>query len=333
MAAGLLFEALDRTLSGATGPASQTIPPVQRVLAHEKRYWAATMPDVDPALLQWTAAAATIAGADIDDEAHAPLAAHPSLEGDDNTQTRQRLIDWWADLVPGARRLNPLRPDRLGEHLAAQTLNGLGALAPAVMDRILSLPSDRQLAPALDLIARSRPADPALAALTGQAVIEHLVALAGRAQQAAHPEGGGRVDRAISEAVLRSLSTDRLTRLIPDDTTPKAQIVDHDEMSRACYTLGDLARESGRVDDARTLLSVALRIDELLATLAPDDRTHRADVAVAHGKVADLDAAAGRREQVSSAEPCLSCSARGCRIRRRSVRSPPPSHDSFHTCR
>ena len=285
----VLFEALDRTLSGQAGVDVQQVPPVERVFAHEQRYWAAMMPDVDPALLRWTAAAATMAGADSHIDGHAVLAAHPALAGDDKTQAREQLIRWWADLVPGSRLLNPLRPDRLGEQAAAITLAGMHELAGPVLDGVLSLPSDRQVTSALDLLARAQSITPAMAGLTDAAVVQHLAPLAERATQAARPDQSGRINRSVGEAVLRLLSADRLDRLNPDHDIPEEGRQSLRAAAVACTDLGTLAREAGRVADARALFHAALKIDQRLVAMAPNDRTQQRDLAIDQQRLADLD--------------------------------------------
>ncbi|HZN72885.1 MAG TPA: trypsin-like peptidase domain-containing protein [Micromonosporaceae bacterium] len=287
----VLFEALDRVLTGDTTP--NPTPPVGRVLAHEQRYWSATLPDVDPHLASWIAAAATIAGADTLDEAHTLLAIHPALRHDDQAALRTRLIDWWSQLQPGRRHLNPLRPDRLGEHLAASVLPDFGDDAGAVLSDLLTLPSDRQLAACLDLLARAKTNSPTVRQLLRIAIPQQLEVLAARAQRAADPAHDGTVDRSIADNVLRHLTPDILDRITdPAHALPGR----YRDAAVACTALSMLARETGRSEDARRIATAALHIDRALADANPDNPVHRRDIAIDHLALADLDRDAGRRE-------------------------------------
>lgn len=161
------------------------------MLAHRERAWAGQLPDVDPALLRWTAAAATLAGAGTLQQAHALIALLPALAGVDARPLRERLIRWWADAVPGPRLLNPVQPDRLGDHLAAATLVQLqDSSAGAVLDGLVRLPSVDQLGTALELLGRLRARRPDLAEPIDAMVLRDLSDLARRAS-GAPPWGAG----------------------------------------------------------------------------------------------------------------------------------------------
>jgi tetratricopeptide (TPR) repeat protein len=287
----ILFEALDHVLTGGT--TSTTSPPVERVLAHEQWYWSATMPDVDPDLVSWTAAAATIAGADTLDEAHTLLAIHHGLRDDNQTAPRARLIQWWSQLQPGPRYLNPLRPDRLGEHLVATVLAGFGDHAGAIVTDLLNVSSDRQLTACLDLLARTGASSPTVQTLLRTAIPPQLPALAARAARAADPANDGAVDRSVADSVLRHITPEILSCVIDPDESPPDRRRD---VAVACTTLSNLARDAGQSKDARQLATTALRIDQALADAYPANLIHVRDTAIDYLTLADLDLEAGRRE-------------------------------------
>ncbi len=293
----VLFEALDRMLSGGTSTVAPGTSPVHRVFAHEQRYWRRMLPDVDPPLLDWTAAAATMAGAETEDEAQVLLAAHPDLAADSRHELRERLIRWWSELVPGGQRLNPLRPDRLGEYTAGQVLVGLGELAAPVLDKILTLSSDRQATATLDLLARTQSLKPAIERLTSDGLSAHFVSLVDRAWRAARTSASGRVDRSMADAVLRLLSQSRLHGLVPDIDLADRHPARQRDVAIACTRISDLAATSGRVNEARSLSNIARQIFQKLVTSVPEHPQLRCDLAMVHLRLADLDRAAGLPDQ------------------------------------
>ncbi|MEV4513940.1 tetratricopeptide repeat protein [Dactylosporangium sp. NPDC049525] len=292
----VLFEALDRVLTDDTTTVNTSTPPVERVLAHEQRYWAATMPDLDPDLASWAAAAATIAGADSPDEAHALLSIHHALDGPAQAAVRTRLVDWWSQLQPGPRHLNPLRPDRLGEHLAGTVLAGLGDDAGSVLTDLLALPSDRQLVACLDLLARAGATSPTVRRLLDTTIPQQLPALATRAAQAADPAHTGAVDRSVADNVLRHVTPQMLARIpAPGETLPGRRR----DAAVACTVLTKLARDTGQSESAIQLARAALRIDLALAEAHPDSVVHLHDTAIDYLTLADLDRDVGRRDEAA----------------------------------
>jgi tetratricopeptide (TPR) repeat protein len=253
------------------------------VLAHRERAWAAELPDVDPALLRWTAAAASLAGASTPQEAHALLALLPSLDGADPRPLRERLIGWWAGAVPGAGLLNPLLPERLGDHLVATTLTDPGgpqASAAVILDGLVRLPSAGQLAAALVVLARARTRYPDLAEPVDAMVLREVVPLARRASGDAASDPGHRGDPtsprpgcAVGDGVLRLLTEPLRARLVAPGGGPPGhrdhQRDHHRDVASACRQLADVATGIGRVDDAADLLDIALRIDRALTGAMP----------------------------------------------------------------
>jgi tetratricopeptide (TPR) repeat protein len=276
------------------------VPPEERVLAHRERSWAAQLPDVDPALLRWTAAAATIAGGDTEGDADALLALLPALAGADARALRGRLARWWADAVPGARLLNPLQPDRLGEHLAALTLTGMQDAAPGLLDGLLTLPSDRQVGATLDLLARTHAGHPQLAQLTDEAVLRNFFRLARRATGSPGAGHGGQGGAPAADALLRLIAPSVVQRLVPGDDVPADRRERERSVSIACTHLGELATVAGRDGEAHALLDAALRIDQALAASAAGEVQYRREVAADQLRLAHLHAAAGRASLAES---------------------------------
>lgn len=113
--AAALAALLDRA-----GPAEPAGDPVQRVLAHERRYWehSFTAHGLDPGhrdRADHTVTAATLCGAADPEAARRLLAALPAFTGASGEVERHRI--WHVETYPGTEALPPLRPDRLGEEL------------------------------------------------------------------------------------------------------------------------------------------------------------------------------------------------------------------------
>lgn len=157
----VLFEALDFALGGEQPAMSRFRPPAERVLDHERRYWQRTGAQFNPTLRESAAALATLAGAATDEEAHALLAILPTLRTTASKAERYRLIDWLASLYDGPGRLNPVRPDRLGEELISQILRSHEDGGQALLEGLFSLSSDSQVAHSLDTLAHLINADTA----------------------------------------------------------------------------------------------------------------------------------------------------------------------------
>jgi hypothetical protein len=71
--------------------------PVERVLAHEEKYWRLTAPPgEDRQLLRACVAVATLAGADTYEEAEGMLATIPALGGPAADERRRTMVQWLA---------------------------------------------------------------------------------------------------------------------------------------------------------------------------------------------------------------------------------------------
>lgn len=136
LALEVLFEALDQALiscgdsltaHAGTGPeGSGDRSPVGRALTHEEDYWQVTAPPSlrgEPELLRQCVGLATLAGAASHIEADSLLSIPPPLIEATAAPERQKLISWLRESYTGPAMLNPLRPDRLGEALAARPVS------------------------------------------------------------------------------------------------------------------------------------------------------------------------------------------------------------------
>ncbi len=107
---------------------------------HEDRHWrstagAANLALDDPQQRACVVAAATLAGADTEDEAASLLRLLPDYAPDALAERRGRLARWVAGLYPGRRWWNPLEPDLLAEHLVATHLTAQPQVLAGVLDR------------------------------------------------------------------------------------------------------------------------------------------------------------------------------------------------------
>ena len=206
---GVLFEALDAVLHQDGGPGGggwrEPDDPFwgpdlgQRVLAHEEKYWRLSAPPEDRGLLRACVALATLAGARDDAEADALLRVLPSLAGDEASGRRRALVTWLAELYRGPDRVNPLRPDRLGEALVnAGLITGVGA---AGLGQVLLASSDRQAARGLTVLTRcASQSQDALATVTAT-LAQSQINLILRAESAAR----GTMDRVADTSLSNSL--------------------------------------------------------------------------------------------------------------------------------
>jgi hypothetical protein len=312
---------------------ARLVPPEDRVLDHRVRAWTACMPDVAPELLRWTAAIATLAGADTPDEAHTLLSRLPALRGAGAQVLRDRLIRWWTEAAPGPRLLNPLGPDRLAEHLVSSTMATVtspgasaGMSAGDLFDDLLRSGSDRQVATMLEHLARAHAGQPFLAQLTDEAVARQFVALAHRLTDEGDPHepAAGPLDAVLRDGLLRLLTPPVVQRLLPDDDDPSDHASPDDvwrdrtigdrATARVCRELAGRAGDSGDDESARALSDVAARIEAALATSTaaenryhqklrrheqlvvrePGNSAHWRALAAVQTRLADLDRAEGR---------------------------------------
>jgi hypothetical protein len=113
--AAALAALLDESI-GADG-ANQD--PMTRLRNHEYRFWARSAAGLDQTRLHIVAAAATLYGAETQEQARTLLGTLPQL-ADASQDTIDAYLDWMQKHYPGRRALSPIEPRRIGEdHLAA----------------------------------------------------------------------------------------------------------------------------------------------------------------------------------------------------------------------
>lgn len=305
----VLFEAFDRVLRSDAGSAASDLPPVERVLRHEERYWSATAPDLpwlDEGLRRRFVAAATLAGAADSRQALAlTVLAAPERTGsaagsdaasDSGSGSVSRLlVAWLAGLYEGPGHLAPLRPDRLGEALVASVLRD--DPHNALLEGVLGLRADGQVVHALDLLARLGTADAEVNTSVARALAVQLPALAGRAEQAARATPHGSGDLSLLHGLLRLLSADLLERI--------SEAVRHDtghrlpELGAAFLRLGDLARSSGRGEEAGRLYQQCAALGRELTRAEPENTAYRRDLGVACNRLGDTARARGERSEAA----------------------------------
>ncbi|MGQ0773151.1 MAG: tetratricopeptide repeat-containing S1 family peptidase [Pseudonocardiales bacterium] len=302
----VLFEALDQTLSnGDNGPdlsspapaldrpvTPQGRSPVERVLIHEEKYWAGDCPINDTDLRRTCVALATLAGAADNAEADALMSLLPALRGDHMTAYRRRVTDWLANLHEGTLRLNPLRPDRLGEALIGKMLRREDDGGAAVLTAVLGL-SDDQITRCLEVLARLTVGNDSAASATAHALAQQHIDLILRAeaQASGRPDRPGRMN--LASGLIRiytGLIANRVLATLPDRSDQRDLSVSYDK-------LADLALAVGQTDEARQLCTQSLSIAEALATAEPGNTTYQRDLSVSFNKLADLALAVGQTDE------------------------------------
>ncbi|ONH26551.1 toll/interleukin-1 receptor domain-containing protein [Pseudofrankia asymbiotica] len=164
------------TRPGGQGPAGRPVggqaadTALGRLLRHERRYWRrslrqASLPEPFIRRLDAVVSAATLFGARTEPELHGLLAVLRPLDGA-APYAVDRYLRWVCDLYPPVPRLDdeqlvaPLRPDRVGEELVAQTLLAQRGLL-AKVGRLVGWEQARR---ALTTLGRVLPRHPDLAA-------------------------------------------------------------------------------------------------------------------------------------------------------------------------
>ncbi len=293
----VLFEAFDGALAEETITAIPDRPGrtlVERILDHEQRYWRQTAPDgLTVEQMRLAVALATLCGADTDEDADSLMSL---VHGGDShlTQVRASTKNWVARLYDGPGRLNPLRPDRLGEALISDILCQQDGVGRQLLADVFECASDLQLERTLDILTRLAASDPVMRDLTAAvAGAAHYTLVCRAAQQAS-----GTVDRPPRTALAVSAArlfaepiAEQLVALSPDN------LVYRRGLSLSCARLADLARDSGNSDEAESLHRQALSIAEDLVARAPDNPVYRRDLSLAYGRVADLARAGGNRAE------------------------------------
>ncbi len=295
----VLFEVLDQTLNnGDSGSDATTLPapgpvappvlsPVERVLVHEEKYWAAQCPIDDAQQRRVCVALATLAGAANAAEANALISILPTLRGEHATADRRRVIDWLASRYNGGSLLNPLRPDRLGEALISTTLRD-EADAAALLAAVLSLQSDDQVAQALEVLARLAVNDRSAA----EPLADHHAELLERAetQRRGQLDQPGRLR--LATAMIRIFSgpaAQHIAAVTPSD--------DIRGLGVTYERLGNIAAETGQAVEAHSLYSRSLAIDQLLADAEPANTVYQRDLSISYERLADLAVAAGQGDE------------------------------------
>ncbi|MGH3697517.1 MAG: trypsin-like peptidase domain-containing protein [Pseudonocardiaceae bacterium] len=291
----VLFEALDQTLNDASGNsepgtaapgeagAAVTRSPVERVLTHEEKYWAADCPINDPDLRRVCVGLATLAGADDHAGADALMSLLPEFCGDHATAYRQRVTGWLAVLYSGSARLNPLRPDRLGEALVGKVLRDKADGGVALLAAVLAL-ADDQVTRCLEVLARLTVSDTSAANATAHALAQKHVDLTVRAeaQASGQPNRPGRMNLAAGLIRMYSgLIADLVLAALPDHE-------DQRDLSVSYERLADLAVAVGQTDEARRLFTQSLAIAEALAKAEPGNTTYQRDLSVSYERMGAL---------------------------------------------
>lgn len=281
----VLFEAFDRALSDE--PTDPERMPIDRALDHEQRHWkgpAALPSDLRRAVVSL----ATLAGADTDDEAHALLSTLPELAGDANAKLRRETIAWLASLYGGSAKINPLRPDRLGEALVVQVLDEQHDQGRAQLRAALTLNCASQVARTLDLLARLATSNASVAETVAQALFDTHLSVVDLAETAAHATADrpGRLDVAIGlQRLLAGEFAARVENLAWADPNSEPAIL---HLSMSYSKIGDLARQSGQSERAESLYLKCLRIRERLSWAHPEDTSLARELSVAYIKLGDL---------------------------------------------
>ena len=292
----ILFEALDNALrpNGSDGR-----PGVERILDHERRYWDATAPAGlgEEARLRCVALA-TLVGAWAETEARQLVGL--ALGGQADQAFIGRVLTWLRQLYPTPGVLNPLRPDRLGEHLIATVLttapsaSGEEISAAELLREVLALPSDRQVAVCLDTLVRTLPYEPRVADAVRSALLTSHARLLDRAsRQDREPGGAAASSASISHGLIRLMAGDLGARLARENSRAF-----EDHGLPGTYTrLGDEAAVLGLYDQAEQLYRNALRFH----TAGPRRQGASAPMAASamHLKLAEL---AARRAHFDDAE-------------------------------
>lgn len=148
-ALAVIYEALDTILALEATAVTLAPNPADRILEHEARYWALSAPNgVTPERVAQTVALATLFTGDTSDDLVAPI-AHLGVDW----ATAKDLADWAARLYGPGPAVQPLRPDRLGEHLIEQVL--VMANTVPTLETFLDVASDTQWARAVEVLGRA----------------------------------------------------------------------------------------------------------------------------------------------------------------------------------
>jgi hypothetical protein len=292
---------------------------------HETQYWQrwnqSLKAGLDTPTQRRTAAAATMLGADTEDEAIALVAAVPAL-GDASVERRRVIAGWLSHLYGGGRleerpAIWPVEPDMLGEALIKREYENSATL----LADTFAVASSRQLARALSVLARACTDEDKLTNHLREVLDQQLPMLVSRAagdeELAAGIEAAANlaVPRAGAVATLEAneFAADlghldlTLTRLAIErfedlaETDPARHLPG---LARAQNRLGATLNSQGRVEEA--LVPSENAVESSRAAVEIDRGTHLLalgatlnDLAAVHGTLRkDKDALAAIEEAV-----------------------------------
>jgi tetratricopeptide (TPR) repeat protein len=286
----VLFEAFDCALAAENTTDRPGRGLVERILDHEQRYWRQTAPDgLTVEQMRLAVTLATLCGADTDEDAESLMTLVHGGDAD-LSSIRASTRNWVAGLYEGPGRLNPLRPDRLGEALIRDVLCGQDGVGRGLLTAVFDCASDGQLERTLEILTRLASSDAAMRGLSAEAAGAAHYTLVSRAAK----QASGTVDRPARAALAVNAArliagpvAEDLVAMAPDNAAHRRGL------SLSCARLADLAHASGSSGEAERLHRQALAIAEDLVARAPDNPVYRRDLSLACGRVADLAGANG----------------------------------------
>jgi tetratricopeptide (TPR) repeat protein len=231
---------------------------------------------------------ATLAGADDLEAAGNLLALIPALAGPAARRRRSATVKWLGGLYGGGPLIAPVRPDRLGEALVASTLSEEDDGGHGLLAAVLRLPDDRQLARALDLLARLVTTNPAMLGVVAGVLFGCHPELAERATRQARGAAGrpGSLDIALAlQRIYSHALADRLTELASAAGDDGAALLG---LALSYNRTGDLAADSGRSDLATDLYLRALTIRARLWIRHHSDRELTRELSISLSRLGDL---------------------------------------------
>ncbi|MGW3959982.1 tetratricopeptide repeat protein [Amycolatopsis sp. NPDC005003] len=258
--------------------------PEDRLLTHERRYWAATAQahelGLSPATLEDVVAATALLGPSTTDELAAVLARAPAV-ADLPRDRRNAVRDWLLHLYPGEDHgFAGLAPDRLAERLIGRLL--VNTARSGIIEH-LAAHADEAEAERLLTVATRAAAHPALGPHAGDALAalcdrHHglLVPALRAAPRIEQPRPLLRaIDRAITDPVTDIAVLDRLSEEVPKETQVLADIA----VAIAHARVGKL-RQSPFGDPQQDAAALAAALNNLANRLVDLGRREEALAAV-----------------------------------------------------
>lgn len=227
---GSVLEILEAALARVLGDATESGTGTNRLLAHERRYIAASaiadgIPDVEPVDFNRIAAALTLVGTDSEDAATAVIM---ECNRDLLPPIRRRIARLFRRLYPGASfYIDGIRPDALAEELIADVLTDDGRLPIDAVGTAGAHRSVEQKRRALTLLSRAAVRHPTVAhvldALIRSGDEDTVVIAMMVATQVEQPD---LVAESIANAVAERIDLDAasLLAIIPDETVAMAKL-------------------------------------------------------------------------------------------------------------